>query len=89
VIGDYTARSLSYASDALNAAAGVLNHLSQGDNAVLNFAGLPYYTGTQRRLQPISVGSAIDTRSLGALSARNRDEESNFPHGHGPAGQAA
>lgn len=56
VIGSYTNRSLSYASDALHAAAGILTYLSHRNESVLNFSGLPYYTN---RHWPISTEEAI------------------------------
>lgn len=59
LVGKYIDRHMSYSRDALNAAAGVLHHLGQGDDQVLNFAGLPYYRGPKGAESPISLERVI------------------------------
>ncbi|KAH7393813.1 heterokaryon incompatibility protein-domain-containing protein, partial [Phaeosphaeria sp. MPI-PUGE-AT-0046c] len=53
LIIQYIDRDMSDPRDALNAAAGVLHHLGQGDDQVLNFVGLPYYRGPKGAEIPI------------------------------------
>lgn len=74
LITDYTNRKLSYASDALNAAARVLNRSCQERDPIYNFARLPYYRGSDdaASLRPIeqSIGHALSWHTGGKLSSR-------------------
>lgn len=74
LITDYTNRKLSYASDALNAAAGVLNRSCQERDPIYNFAGLPYYRGSDdaASLIPIEqvIGHALSWHTEGKPSSR-------------------
>lgn len=45
LVGKYIDRNMSHSNDILNAAAGVLHHLGQGDEQILNIAGLPFHRG--------------------------------------------
>lgn len=59
LVANYIDRNMSHSRDALNAAAGVLHYLGQGDDPVLHLAGLPYYRGPRGAETLISLEHAI------------------------------
>ncbi|KAH7393814.1 heterokaryon incompatibility protein-domain-containing protein [Phaeosphaeria sp. MPI-PUGE-AT-0046c] len=59
LITNYTDRNISFASDALKAASGVLSRLQEENDPAYNFAGLPYYRGSGDKMPLIPIEQAI------------------------------